>query len=224
MFFETVSHFATEITKKFKEGVELAPVVWRKPKVFRYWLTNSHKAHVAIIVLIMLVPLILNPLINSLLSYIFSPVTEEALFGLIRTKKDNPFLEYAQFLVNALVWIMSFLICVYLFLVNLPGVIQHSRDVVREKIAEADKTLVLKPSESVLLYNAAAEWNVDADYEKVISTKMDGINKTVFDGNKTHVIRPAGVASSEKNIPVETVVAGRYPIKKLLGKGAMGSV
>lgn len=225
MFFETVSHVTKGIVARFKEGMEIVPVIWGKPKVFRYWMLNARRAHLAMIVLIMLVPFILIPLVNLLLSYIFSPVTEETLFGLIRTKKDNPFLEYAQLMVTVLVWLASLLICIYLFLIKIPDVIQHSRKVVKEKIAEADKTLILKPSESVLLYSAATEWNVDADYEKVISTKMDNINKTVFDGiDKTLVTMPANVAYPESIILVKTVIAGRYLIKKLLGKGAMGSV
>jgi predicted Ser/Thr protein kinase len=225
MFFETVSNFTKDIVKRFKEGIELVPIVWRKPKVLRYWLKNSQKAHIAIIVLIVLVPFILIPLMHSLLSFVFSPVTEEAFFGLIRTKKDNPFLEYAQLLVTVLVWLTSFLICIYLFLIKIPDVIQHSRKVVKDKIAEADKTLVLKPAEGVLLYNAATEWNVDEDYEKIISTKMDNINKTVFDDlDKTLINMTPGMVSPRNREPVETVVADRYPIKKLLGKGAMGSV
>ena len=225
MFSETASHLSKEISKKFKEGIELVPMVWRKPKVFRYWMLNARRAHLAIIVLIVLVPFILIPSVNLLLSYIFSPVTEESLFGLIRTKKDNPFLEYAQLLVTALVWLTSIVICVYLFLIKIPDVIQHSRKIVEDKIAEADKTLILKPSESVLLYSAATEWNVDANYEKIISTKMDKVNKTVFDGiDKTLVVMPPGMTSPENSMSVNAVVAGRYPIRKLLGKGAMGSV
>lgn len=222
MIFETLRQFIHQIIGSFKQDLALLPVVWRKPKVMRYWLVNARKAQVAFALLILLVPFILTPLANAFLAYIFSPVTEEALFGLIRTQKNNPYLGYAQFMVNILIFGFSFFVCIYLLLRNIPDALQYSRKAVEEKIALADRTLKVKPSESILLYNAATEWNTDDEYEKVILTKMDNINKSVFEEiDKTLVMMPPGLPAQGA---VDTVIAERYAIRKLLGSGAMGNV
>ena len=225
MIFETVRQLTNKIFASVKEDLAQLPMVWRKPKILRYWLVNARRAQVAFAILILLVPFILIPLVDKFLAYIFSPVTEEALFGLFRTKRDNPYLEYATYMINAIIWGFAFLVCVYLLLRNIPDALWYSRKKVEEHIDLADKNLKIKPSESVLLYNAATEWNTDNEYEKVILTKMDNINKTVFEEiDKTQVIMPQGLPLQGSQGGVNTVIADRYAIKKLLGSGAMGNV
>ena len=225
MMFESVRQFTHKIVASFKQDLALLPMIWRKPKVFRYWLVNAHRAQLVFAVLVLLVPFILMPLVNAVLAYLFSPVTEEALFGLIRTKKDNPYLEYAQFLANVLIFGFAFLACIYLLLRNIPHALSYSRKAVEERIALADRALNIKPSESILLYNAATEWNTDNDYEQVILTKMGNMNKPVSaEFEKTQLIMPHGLLTQGDHGSVDTIIADRYSIKKLLGTGSMGNV
>lgn len=225
MLLDTVLHFTNQMTTGLKQSIRLVPVVWHKPRVIRHWLLNARKAQITLIALVILVPFVLNPLMDMLLAILFGTVTEESLFGLFINEKVHPSLESAQFITHWVVWILSLLICVYLFLRCLPDVVEHARDIVKEKIQLADKLLKKNPSESILLYNAATRWNVDKDYDKLLSTKLHGFNDSVFeDIDKTIAMSTMVDVSSTPQDFAHSVIAERYPIKKLLGSGAMGNV
>lgn len=225
MRFDTVLNFTNQLATGLKQSIQLVPVVWQKPRVFRHWLLNARKAQIALIALVILVPFVLNPLMDMLLASLFGTVTEERLFGLFIDEKEHPSLVSAQIISHWIIWTLSLLIFIYLFLRCLPDVVEHARDVVQEKIHMADQLLKKKPSESIMLYNAATQWNVDKDYEKVLSTKLSGFNDSVFDEiDKTIAVTTQLDSSSEPQAFAHSVIAERYPIKKQLGSGAMGNV
>jgi len=225
MLLDTVLHFTNQLTTEFKQSIKLVPVVWQKPRVFRHWLLNARTAQIALMALVIIVPFALNPLIDMLLANLFGTVTEERVFGLFTKEKVHPYLENAQLIAHWIIWILSLLICIYLFLRHLPDALEHAREVVEQKIQLADKLLKKNPSESILLYTAATQWNVDENYEKVLSTKLHGFNDSVFnDLDKTIAVTTQVNFSSAPQNFSHSVIAERYPIKKLLGSGAMGNV
>ena len=225
MRFDRVMHFTTQLATGLKQSIELVPVVWRKPRVVSHWFLNARKAQIVLIVLVILVPLILNPLIDILLATLFGTVTEEHLFGLFKKETVHPNLETAQLIAHWLIWVSSFLICTYLLISRLPDVLEHAKNVVQEKIKLADKLIKVKPSESILLYNDAMQWNVDKDYENILSTKLNDINESVFDELDKTIAETTQLNTAPAQQSFDhSVIAERYPIKKQLGSGAMGNV
>ena len=225
MRFDKILSFTSQLTTEFKQSIELLPVVWQKPNVFRHWLLNARKAQIALIISVILVPFALNPLLDMLLANLFGTVTEEHLFGLLKNEKVHPYLVSAQFIAHWVVWILSLLFCAYLFISRLPDVVEHAKGIVEEKIQLADKLLKKNPSESILLYNAATQWNIDKGTQQLLSTKLNGFNDSVFDElDKTMVqSHPSDSSSVQQNFD-HSIIAERYPIKKHLGSGAMGNV
>jgi len=220
-----IFHFTNQLAERFIQSLQLLPVVWKKPRIIRHWLLNARKAQLALIALVILVPFVLNPLMDMLLATLYGTVMEESLFGLFKEEKVHPELENAQYIAHWFIWILSLLSCVYLFLRYLPDVVEHARDVVQEKIQLADKLLKKNPSESILLYTAATQWNMDKDYEKVLATKLSGFNDSVFDELDKTVADATllDTTSAQQNFD-HSIIAERYPIKKQIGSGAMGNV
>ena len=125
MRFDTVLQFTTQLATGLKQSVQLVPVVWRKPRIISHWMLNARKAQITLIVLAILVPFVLNPLVDMLLAALFGTVTEEHLFGLFKNETVNPNLEMAQLIAHWFVWITSLLICTYLFIRNLPDTLEQ---------------------------------------------------------------------------------------------------
>lgn len=225
MLLDTVLRVTNQLTTELKQSIPLVPAVWQKPTVIRHWLLSARKAQIALIALIIIVPFILNPLLDMLLTTLFGTVTEEHLFGLFINEKTHPNLEVAKSIAHGILWILSFLIFIYLFLSHLPDVVTHAREVVQDKTKLADQLLKNNPSESILLYNFATQWNVDKDYEITLSTKLNNISDTVFDDlDKTISISTQIDSPSESQNFSHSFIADRYPVKKQLGSGAMGNV
>ena len=225
MLLDTVVQHTNHLISGLKQSIVLVSVVWKKPTVIRHWLLSAHKAQIALIASIIIVPLILNPLIDMFLTSLLGTVTEEHLFGLFINEKIHPDLETAKTIAHWLTWTLSFLIFIYLLLRQLPDVIEHAREIVQDNIRLADQMLNKNPSESILLYNAATQWNVDKNHEKDLLTKLSGFTDTVFDEiDKTIAITTQPDSSSVSQDFSHSVIADRYPVKKLLGSGAMGNV
>lgn len=221
MYLDTVFHFTNQLVTRFKQGAQLVPVVYRKPHVVRHWLVNARAAQIALLVLALGVPLVLNPLLDMLLELIFSPVTEKTLFGLISTTKDNPYLDTVQTITHWLVWIGAVLSFVYLLLRKLPDTVAYAKQMVLQNIAQAEQLKPVKPSESIVLYTRAAAWNLDADTASVLSNQLHAVGDSVFDQLDKTVMMTQQVSASQ---PLNAVIADRYAIKILLGSGAMGNV
>ncbi len=206
------------------------PVMWKKPLVFRHWLLSAHGAQIISLLLLLLVGFAIIPLIDLVLSEIFSPVTRKVLFGLITTEKENPYIETVQTIAFWSIWIFTTLLCAVLFLRHIPSTFEHAQTVVQQKIAQADQLISTQPSESILLYSAAQKWSIDEQSDTTLITKLQSINATPYKTDKTHsaaitdapaetVILPATIHPSDN-----AIIAGRYKIGELLGSGAMGNV
>jgi len=229
MYLDSVFHFSNQLVTRFKQGARLVPVIWHKPRVVKHWLMHARGAHMALLVLILGVPFVLIPI--SLLEFIFSPVTEETVFGLFRTTRDNPYLGTMQTLSHWLVWIAALFTFFYLLVNKLPNTVDHARHLVVEIMTRADRLLELKPAESVLLYNQAAEWNLDEDTQTVLTDKLQTLSgampggsvpgDSVFEQLDETLIANPQTSTSDA---IDTLIAERYLVKKILGSGAMGNV
>lgn len=224
MLLDTLTQFSDKIVTRFRQSTQLVPLVWKKPRVVRHWLFNARKAQIGLIVLVLMVPFVLNPLIDIMLVNLFAPVSEKNLFGLFITEKQHPYLENAKTIAHWISWILACLICSYLFLRCLPDAVEHARKRVRENIYKADQLLKHMPAESILLYNAATQWNVDENYEKVLATKLEGLNDSLFDQLDETVIATVRESTPSSQAFSHSVIADRYAVKKELGSGAMGNV
>jgi len=123
MFLDTVFQINQQIITHVRNSISLVPVVKRKPKVLRHWLLAAHKPQIIIIVLLILVPFVITPLVDFLLLKIFSPVTQESLFGLIKTQEENPKLTGAQTISHWIIWLS---LTMWLFTCTFVTCSQHS--------------------------------------------------------------------------------------------------
>lgn len=228
MFLDTVFQIKQQFVHYAKDSVRLVPVVTRKPRVFRHWLLEARKPQIIIVVLLVMVPFIITPIIDYLLSLIFSPVTTEALFGLIKSEEENPYLVNAQIFSHWLIWIGFIAVSAKLYLRYLPDTIQEVRKISNELEVKADELIKSNPSQSILLYDEAREWSVDDKSEQGINTKISNLNNKMSGGAKLSdndcsesatVLLTDTIINSKKEI-----IADRYQVITELGSGAMGTV
>jgi serine/threonine-protein kinase len=97
---------------------------------------------------------------------------------------------------------------------------------VADKILQADQLVAERPSESILLYNAAREWSVDENSESELVDRVERINAMIHNTGDAADSRPdrTAVLSAGAKKQAYAVVADRYRIKRQLGSGAMGIV
>jgi tRNA A-37 threonylcarbamoyl transferase component Bud32 len=227
MLSENIQNFTTRILARFHRRVELVPAICRKPDILRYWLLSARKAQLFSIALLVLIPFAILPFVDFLLSSLFSPITEEVLFGLIKTEHENPYIEIFQNIVFWLVWALSALYSISLLLRHIPETIKHADNEVKVKTFEADQLISTNPAESILLYNTARRWSITDDDEATLNTKLQYANVVAYNNSskKTQVM-PAQtvILSNLVNTSSNTVIADRYKINQLIGSGAMGNV
>ena len=219
-------HFTKKLAARIRRHFELISAIGRKPEILRHWLLNAHKAQIFSVAVLILIPLIILPLLNYLLAAIFSPVTNEALFGLIITEDKNPYIDIAQSITLWLVWIFASLYCLDLLLHHIPNTLEHAKRMVQDNIAEADRLLPMNPTESILLYNTARNWSIRPEDNSTLDTKLQYANVVVYNNHQKTEVLPAEtlVLTNPVTEPGDTVIAGRYQVKQLIGSGAMGNV
>ena len=232
MFLDTVSYIKQQLVTDVREGVSLVPVVRRKPKILRHWLLGAHKPQLIILALFILVPMAVVPLVDWLLSVVFSPVTEEMLFGLLQTKSDNPYLPFVQGFSHWVIWIVSVLLAIYLYLRHIPITLEQARGIAYEKEVQADELISVNPSQSVLLYVAAREWCVDEQSESAVDAKLNTLNTKLTQvriGQASDVVNAPDatvtmVATLTDEVLQKAIISDRYQIIDEIGSGAMGTV
>ncbi len=223
---DTFYTIAKQKALKLQEYIVLVPILWRKPEAFRYWLLNAHKAQIFALLLALLTPFAIIPLIDLLLATIFSPVTNDVLFGLIKTEHKNPYIDSVQTIAAWVIWILATLLCAALFLRHIPGTLQHAKEIVEEKVLAADRLININPSESILLYNAAKKWALDENNETSLNEKLQSVTTATYQTGIKAPVAPAKTVILSTPIAKsgDTLIADRYLIKKLIGSGAMGNV
>ncbi len=202
------------------------PAMWRKPLVFRHWLLSAHGAQFISLLLLLLVAFAIIPLIDLVLSKIFTPVTSKVLFGLITTEKENPYIDTVQTIAFWVIWTFTTLLCAVLFLRHIPGTLEHAQAVVQQKIATADQLISTRPSESILLYSAAQKWSIGEQSDATLITKLQSINTAPdkVDKNSPATTAKTVILPATTHPSNHAIIAGRYLIGELLGSGAMGNV
>jgi len=218
-----------QFVSEVRQHSQQIPVMWRKPLVFRHWLLSAHGAQIISLLLLLLVAFAIIPLIDRVLSEIFSPVTRKVLFGLITTEKENPYIETVQTIAFWIIWIFTTLLCAVLFLRHIPSTFEHAQTVVQQKITQADQLISTRASESILLYSAAQKWSIGEQSDATLITKLQSINAPPYSAGENTpvpiteavetVILPATIPPADN-----AIIAERYRIGELLGSGAMGNV
>jgi len=225
MLFNSLSQNTKQLLAQLWQHVQQLPLLWGKPMVFRHWLLSAHRAQLVSLALLFLIPFAIIPLIDFILAAIFSPVTEERLFGLIQTEEKNPYIDIIQDFTFWSVWIISSLVCVVLFLKHIPDTFKFADDTMQEKIKQADRLIHSNPSQSVLLYNSARDWSLNDANESLLDTKLQSLNIALNNAGNKNPVKPAATLLIEPEEKTEkAVIAERYRIKKLIGSGAMGNV
>jgi len=226
MFLDTLVQAKHQFVTQIRENVGLFRLLRRRSTVVRYWLLSAHRAQMTIFALFILIPFVITPLIDILLTMIFSPVTERVLFGLIRNETRNPYLDAAETITRFLIWTSGCVVGAYFYLLHIPKTLEYARKVAEEKISRADGLLVKKPSESIVLYNAACAWSVDEATDKTLVAKLEYINDVLQrkNGNTIVMTTKTVVCDHSFEVPDQALIGDRYRIKEQLGSGAMGIV
>lgn len=232
MFLDTIFQIKQQVITHVRESMQLVPVVKRKPKILRHWLLGAHKPQLFIVSLLFLVPLVIVPMVDFLLSIIFSPVSTKALFGLIDKTVENPHLYNAQIISEWIIWITSVILALYLYLRYLPTTFEQAHKIAQEKEIQADKLIGTNPSESILLYDSAREWTVNEQNELAIKTKLDDLNTQMSQISSKTIVSPSEEPDNDGTVILsateagskKAVIADRYQIDKQIGAGAMGIV
>lgn len=233
MFLNTVIEYNRKIATQLRDSVRLAPVLKRKPQILRHWLFSARKEQIIIVALLILLPFVILPALDLLLSRIFSPITVESLFGLVTRDVENPHLPLSELITHWSLWTLTILLAVYLILRRIPVALDSARQIARDKVQLADRLVNTNPSESILLYSAALAWTSDREIESQISSKLQELNTRLSQGNRAETIAVSATSSDGTVImsadAVEdadqmAIIADRYQIKQQLGAGAMGIV
>ncbi|RDH84039.1 MAG: hypothetical protein DIZ80_07855 [endosymbiont of Galathealinum brachiosum] len=231
MFLDSIIQIKQQIITRTQESIRLVPVVTRKPKVFRHWLLASHKPQIFIVALFILIPFAILPLMDLLLSQVFSPVTQDVLFGLFSSEEESPYLSGALIFSHWVIWVVAVSAAIYLYLRYIPVALEQAHEIASDKERQADNLISTNPSQSVLLYDAAQEWVVDIRAESALTTKIDSLNMKMrqFSSDEASselspdaaatIVLTENIAETEK-----ALIADRYQVIKELGAGAMGTV
>jgi tRNA A-37 threonylcarbamoyl transferase component Bud32 len=233
MLLNTVIEFNRKITTQLRDSVRLVPVLKRKPQILRYWLFSARKEQIIIIALLILLPFVILPALDVVLSRIFSPVTIESLFGLVTREVENPHLHVSELITHWSLWSMAIMFTLYLFLRRIPAALERATQIAREKEQLADQLANSNASESILLYSAALAWSSDRETESQITSKLQELNTRLSQGNHAATVAetPASAdgtvmmtSDAQESTSKKALIADRYQIKQQLGVGAMGIV
>lgn len=233
MFLDSIFALKQQIVTHVRDSVRLVPVLKRKPRVLRHWLLSAHKEQIILIMLLVLVFFVITPFIDLFLSEVFSPVTRETLFGLIKTRQEDPRLYDFQIASRWLIWSATAIIVIYMFLRHIPRSLKTADKIAKEKEQQGDRLIDINPSESILLYDAAREWSWDEQSESVLDTKLAQLKIKMGQDNTPAANRPVESVNAEGTViltasdekkTTKAIIDNRYQLKKELGSGAMGIV
>ncbi len=215
--------------QKFQEDLKHVYKLFSNPRVFLNWVINAQRAHIAILVLMVLVPFVMLPFIDSILNSLYEPLIKTNPLSSPISLSEQSSLQSAKVFSRVMLWAISAVIVFYFLIRDTSNGISLATDMRKSIIGKADRLVKVNPSDSILLYNKAKQWCLDKKQASVIDTRLQTVNRLV-----TQYTMHEGLneAPTDPNVTVcmpsatmnNNLIADRYQINQTLGNGAMGVI
>lgn len=137
------------LSGKLTDAVRALPALVGEPTRLGRWLLGARAAQVALVAAVLLVPLVLIPSADRLLEWIYPPVPEERLFGLVKTLRENEHLAPLKLAVRILLWTASSGAVLALLLLDVPKALRSRKGVAGAPSPDPGETLAGERSESL---------------------------------------------------------------------------
>jgi hypothetical protein len=156
---------------------EATPFVRRafgRPAMACYVLLRAHLAQLAMVVLIPMLLFIAPLVVDLFTSTIFPPKTSTKLFGLVKTKKDNPIKSFADVTIMTTLWVTSGSAIIILFWLSVPTGLVQASVTSRRWAAKAEELTSANPSKAITLFKRALFLTTNPD-EAGLKAKLQNI-------------------------------------------------
>jgi tRNA A-37 threonylcarbamoyl transferase component Bud32 len=194
--------------------------VTRKPAVLWLALRTAYPAQIAVLTLALLMPTIVPAWVDRGLERLYPPDKTEHLFGLVQWQSENPVLDRRKGQARTVLWAGSSWLVLYLLWRHLPRAIARANAQAREREDRGDQLAGSRPSQSVLLYNAALRLTTHPEHERGLRAKIASLDEDI--------VWRAGPAAPDSGrggaVARSTEIGGRYRLGGEVGRGAMGIV
>jgi tRNA A-37 threonylcarbamoyl transferase component Bud32 len=199
--------------------------VIHKPAILQHCLLNSHWPQIVLLAIILLMPSVIPEVVDNIIEKFSPSTTMEKIGSLFKSESG---METHQVTTRTILWSGSSLLAVFLFLLYVPRSVKESEHTSEDHETQADQVKKSDPVQSLHLYQTAINLTIDPLRESGLQEKISHADNKMESqkvpaqktapANSTIVVEPGSDESAEQ------VIASRYRITELLGRGAMGSV
>ncbi|MGD8412945.1 MAG: serine/threonine-protein kinase [Candidatus Latescibacterota bacterium] len=215
---ESISTTRRSLTRRVHESSADFPHLRRKPRAMALWIFTAYRAHVSLLLLLLILQFGLPRLLNELLDRAIPERTSDKVIDLFGGESRSArYKRGAARSATVLAWIGGGSLVLLAFWIRVPAAVRLAAESAQRYELEADSLLDSRPSRSVVLYRSALALACDPDYEAELKDKISSIDQRLSRAETPGGgARQDGVASG--------AVAGRYEVVEELGHGANGVV
>ena len=209
-----------------RSALGLIPSVIGKPAILRYCLLNARLAQIALILSILFMPTVVPDIIDSIIDrYSTGPTAMEKFSRLLKLNSEPETTHHET--TRQIVWTGSSVLVLFLFLLKIPRATQESEIKSKENEQLANQANDNNSIQRLLLYQTAISLTISTERESALKTKIETLdNKQITPDQPmaTQIVNSTLIVEPDDYATEELIIASRYHIKQLLGRGAMGSV
>lgn len=220
-----ISDTASQTFILTRSALSLMPSVRHKPAILRHCLSRSRWPQIVLLAIILLMPGVIPEIVDNVIEKNYPSTTMEKISGLF---KSEPGMETHQVTTRTILWAGSSLLVVFLFLLYVPRSVKESEYTSEDHETQADQIKKSDPVQSLYLYQTAINLTIDPLRENGLQEKISHADNKIesqkVPTQKTAPVNSTIVVEPDSDEPAEQVIASRYHITELLGRGAMGSV
>lgn len=212
---------------KARSALCLIPAITHKPAIIRHWLLGARWAQTALLISILFMPTVVPEMIDSIVDrYSTGPTAMEKFSRLL--KLDSKPVKTHHDTTRQIVWTGSGTLVLFLFLLAIPRATKESEAISKENENQANRSGDVEATQRLLLYQTAVSLTINPEREAAIKIKIEKHDNKQIKDHLPHPSKPdinsTIVVEPEDTDTEEHVIASRYHIKQLLGRGGMGSV
>ena len=218
----------------FEHGVKLLPKIIRKHALLLLVIISARTSQIVLVTSLLLIPLVLNPVADTLLEKIFPPQKKERFMGLIKTAEEDPRLESYKSNVSFLLWVLSAGLVVLSFISKIPDVVREGEKRSLKMQEDADRKTLQDLESGIQSYRSALGLTLNDHREQVLLDKIRSLEKEPHNKKDQAAVRMEDQIHNDTTIlisknKVKEHVRGsnfksRYKIIKDIGRGSMGLV
>jgi hypothetical protein len=224
----------SQIAGDFEHGVKLLPKIIRKHALLLLVLISARTSQIVLVTSLVLIPLVLNPVADTLLEKIFPPQEKERFMGLIKTAEEDPRLESYKGSVSFLLWVLSAGFVVISFILKIPDVVREGEERSLKVQEDADRKSLHDPESGIQSYRSALGLTLNDHRVQVLLDKIKSLEKDLYSkkdqtaaGMETQLRSDTTILISKDEVKEQVKGSNfksRYNIIKDIGRGSMGLV